>query len=795
SGPFGGEMIRPSDRKHPKKIAWIQCVGSRQVTPGGNSYCSAVCCMYTTKQVILAKDHDSNVETTVFHNDIRAYGKDFERYYNRAAAMPGVRYIRSYVTIGREVPGSKNVTIKYSTDDGVKEEEFDLVVLSVGLAASPSAEKLANKLSIELNQHRFCNTGGLSPMETNRPGIYASGAFQGPMDIPESVMSGSGAAALCGQLLAGRRGELARERVYPAERDVSGEEPRVGVFACHCGTNIGSVVDVPALVEYAKELGNVVYVQEDLYTCSSDTAQKISETIREKGLNRVIVSACTPRTHEPIFQDTLREGGINKYLFVMANIREHCSWVHAREKEKATQKAKDITRVAVARALSQRPLEEFEVPVNKRGLVVGGGVAGMVSALSLAEQGFEVYLVEKEAELGGVARRIHFTLDGMDVDAYRDNLIQRVKNHPLIQVITKATIIGSSGYVGNFVTKIMTEEKVDEIEHGVVIIATGSQEYKPTEYLYGKSEQVVTLLELEELIAKGDTKILDAQSLVMIQCVGCRQEDRPYCSRICCGQAVKCALKLKEKKPDMDIYILYRDMRTYGFKEDYYREASDKGVNFILYEAEDKPQVETVEINGKPALRVTVTDPILGQKVALNSDILALAAAVIPTKENNKEISQLFKVPVNQDGFFLEAHVKLRPVDFTVDGIFICGLAHYPKYLPETISQAYAAAGRAATVLSKDTMVSSGAVCEVDEKECIGCAICESVCPFKAITMKETAEGLKANVIPVVCKACGICNVKCPTGAISLKHFKDEQIFTQIDTAFSAPVGKELQPV
>jgi heterodisulfide reductase subunit A len=710
--------------------------------------------------------------------------------------MPGVRYIRSYVTVGREIPENKNVTIKYSVEgEGVKEEEFDMVVLSVGLDSSSSAEKLAEKLSIELNEHGFCKTDGLSPIETNRPGIFVSGAFQSPMDIPESVVTASGATALCGQLLSEQRGKLAQERIYPPERDVSEEELKIGIFACHCGTNIASVVNIPSLVEYAKELGDVVHVENNLYACSSDTAKDISDTIREKGLNRVIVAACTPRTHEPVFQDTLREAGINKHLFVMANIREQSSWVHAREKEKATQKAKDITRMAVARAIKQQPLEEYEVSVNQRGLVVGGGLAGMTSALSLAEQGFQVSLIEKEADLGGVARRIHYTLDGMDVPAYLDNLIQRVKQHPLIELLTKATVISSSGYVGNFVTKVMSEDKVTEIEHGVTIIATGSEEYKPTEYLYGKDEKVVTLLELEELIAKDDTRLLDSQSLVIIQCVGCRQEDRPHCSRVCCGQAIKNALKLKEKKPDMDIYILYRDMRTYGFREDNYREAADQDVKFIRYEADDKPQVEVVEVNQKPTLRVTVTDPILGQKVAIDTDTLALAAAVIPTA-GNKEISQQFKIPLNQDGFFLEAHVKLRPVDFSVEGIFVCGIDHYPKYMPESISQAYGAAGRAATILSKETIVSSGTICEIDESTCIGCSICEQVCPFNAIEMQESPEGLKARVFPVVCKSCGICNVKCPTGAASLKHFNDEQILTQVETAFTAPVGKEkeLQP-
>jgi len=788
TGPYEGEIKRPSDGKHPKKMAWIQCVGSRQVIPGGNSYCSAVCCTYTQKQVILAKDHDSEIEATVFHNDVRAFGKDFERFYQRAESLPGVRFIRSYVSIGKELPESKNVTIRYSTDgDGVKEEEFDLVVLSVGLNPPDDVEELANKFGIKLNSHGFCKTNPVNPIETSRPGVFVSGAFQGPMDIPESVMTASGAAALCSQLLTYRRGKLARERVYPSERDVSDEEPRVGVFVCHCGANIGRVVDVPSVVQYASTLSNVVHAQENLFSCSTDAARQIADTIQEKGLNRVVVAACTPRTHEPLFRDTLREGGINQYFFDMANIREHCSWVHSREKEDATQKAKDIVRMSVARASLLQPLQEFELPVNKAGLVVGGGLAGMTSALSLANQGFEVYLVEKNTDLGGMARRIHYTLEGVDVQAYLSDIIRKVYQHPLIHVSTDSTITEASGYVGNFITKVTSGGRVKEIHHGITIIATGAEEYKPTEYLYGKDDRVLTLLELEEQIAKGEARVINSQSLVMIQCVGCRQEDRNYCSRVCCGQAIKCALKLKEINPQMDIYIIYRDMRTYGFKEDYYREAANREVKFIRYEPDDKPQVEAVEEGGQRILRVTVTDPILGKRLSIDTDSLALAAAVIPSATSN-EISRLFKVPLNPDGFFLEAHVKLRPVDFAADGVFLCGMAHYPKHISETISQAYGAAGRATTILSKDSVIASGAICEVDESECIGCGACQSVCQYGAIELHDTPQGKKARVIPVLCKGCGVCNSKCPTGAISLKHFTDDEIFAQIDAEVPALV-------
>jgi len=783
TGPYEGEILRASDKKHPHKIAWIQCVGSRRVTPGDNSYCSAVCCTYTQKQVILTKDHDAEAECTIFHNDIRSYGKDFEPYYQRTEQLPGIRFIRSYASIVREIPESKNVIVRYATpDDGVKEEEFDMVVLSVGLNPPADVQNLANKFGIELNSHGFCKAIPSNPMETTRPGIFISGAFQGPMDIPESVFTASGAGSQCGELLDYRRGKLTKERIYPPERDVSKEEPRIGVFVCHCGANIGRVVDVPSTVDYALTLPNVVYAQEQLFSCATNCAKEITDMIEEKGLNRVVVAACSPRTLEPLFRDTLREAGINQYYYEMANIREHDSWVHSKEKEDATQKAKDITRMSVARACHLEPLQEIDLPVNKTALVVGGGIAGMTCALSIANQGHEVYLVEKDTDLGGTARRIHYTLEGLDVQAYLRDLVRKVYQHPLIHVYTDAIITEATGYVGNFVTKVTSERGVTEIKHGAAVIAIGADEYKPTEYLYGQDDRVMTNLELEEQIAKGEEKVINAGSLVMIQCVGCRQEDRNYCARICCSHAIKNALKLKEINPEMDIYILFRDIRTYGFKEDYYREASEKDVKFIRYEPDDKPQVEAVEEEGRPVLRVTVTDPILGKRLAIDADYLALAAAVIPPA-GNREISQLFKVSLGPDDFFKEAHVKLRPVDFAADGVFLCGTAHYPKHIPEAINQAYGAAGRALTLLSHDIVTVSGSVCEVKENDCISCGACITACTYGAIEFRDTPQGKKAWVNPVICKGDGLCNAKCPTGAISLKHFTDEELLSQIDAA------------
>jgi heterodisulfide reductase subunit A len=619
-------------------------------------------------------------------------------------------------------------------------------------------------------------------METTRPGIYASGAFLGPMDIPESVVTASGAGILCGCLLDYRRGKLAKERIYPPERDVSEEETRVGVFVCHCGANIGRVIDVPSVVEYSSTLDNVVHAEEGLFVCSTDAAEQISNTIREKGLNRVVVAACTPRTHEPLFRDTLREGGINQYFFDMANIREHCSWVHSKQKEEATQKAKDIVRMSVARTVNLEPLQEFDLPVNRTTLVVGGGLAGMTSALGLANQGFEIYLVEKDTDLGGMARRIHYTLEGLDVQAYLRDLIRKVYQQPLIHVSHDATITDVSGYVGNFVTTVESEGRVKEIRHGAAILATGADEYKPTEYLYGEDDRVLTQLELEEQITKGDERLINSRSLVMIQCVGCRQEDRNYCARICCSQAIKNALKLKEINPEMDVYILFRDMRTYGFREDYYREAADKDVKFIRWEPDDKPLVEAATEEGKPILRVTVPDPILGQRLALDADLLVLSAAVVPST-GSREIARLFKVSLSPDGFFQEAHVKLRPVDFAADGIFLCGTAHYPKHISETISQACGAAGRAVTLLSQDTVTASGSVCEVNESECVSCGACISACTYGAIEFHDTPKGKKARVNPILCKGDGLCTAKCPTNAIMLKHYTDEEVFGQIDAA------------
>jgi len=772
SGPYGGLVLRPSDGEIPKKIAFIQCVGSRDAQIG-NNYCSAACCMYGIKEAIIAKEHvPLKLHCTIFYMDIRAYGKDFDAYYNRAQDEYDIRFVRSRVASVTEDPKTNNLYLHYVEEGTPKTEEFDMVVLSIGMQPPKNAEKLAEVLGIKLNRYNFCQTKVFSPVETSKPGIFVCGAFAAPKDIPESVAQASGAAVKAMSLIASERGKEIVEKEYPPERDITKEEPRIGVFVCHCGINIGGIVNVPEVVEFAKKLPNVVYAEANLYTCSQDTQENIREKIKEFNLNRVIVASCTPRTHEPLFRETVREAGLNPYLFEMANIRDQCSWVHMHEPEKATEKAKELVRSIVAKARLLKPLKRPIIDVTPVGLVIGGGVSGMTAALELAKQGFKVHLVERENELGGHLRRIHYLLEGENPKEHLSKLTKKIMENNKIHVYLGAEVTNVSGFVGNFKTKILHNGEEKEIKNGIVIVATGAAEYKPVEYLYGKSPSVMTQHELEEEIAKGEFK---AQSVVMIQCVGARTKERPNCARICCGQAIKNALKIKDISPETEVYILYKDVRSYGFKEDFYREAAAKGVLFINYDDDRKPKVTNEE--GK--LTVTFWEPIIKEQIEIEPDIVALSAAIIPNPDN-KHIGEMLKVPLTKDGFFLEAHMKLRPVDFQTDGIFLCGMAHSPKFIDESISQACAAAARAATILSKKTLEMEGIVANVNEDLCSGCRICEHLCPYGAIEMKEENRTVTAHVIEALCKGCGVCGAACPTKAITLRHFTTEEIMSQV---------------
>jgi len=773
SGPYSGEVKRPGDGKHPKKVAWIQCVGSRDFN-NANPWCSSVCCMYVTKQAIIAREHDPNIEATIFYIEMRAFGKEFDRYVERAKDEYQVRYQRAMISAIRDEVGTGNLILRYAKEDGsLMEETFDLVVLSVGLQPHKDAEAFASTFSIEPDAYGFASTSSFYPVDSSRDGIYVTGTYQGPKDIPETVTQGSAAAGRTMMLLAEARGTQTVTRELPPEKDVSGEAPKIGVFVCHCGINIAQNVDIPSIVEYVKCLPGVAHAENLLYACSQDSQQKIKALVREKGLNRVVVASCTPRTHEPLFQDTIRDAELNKYLFDLADIREQCAWCHMGEKEKATEKAKKIIKMSVAKANRLQPLPSNSVEVTPAALVIGGGIAGMTSAVALAEQGFDVYLVEKEKELGGLARNVFWTLDKGDIQEFLKKRIAEVTSHSRIRVYKGLTVKNTEGFVGNFKTEL-TDGTL--IQHGAVIVATGAEAYRPTEYLYGENERVITQWELEKKIRAESLE--PRCTYVMIQCVGSREEPNNYCSRICCQDAIKNAIAIKENTPAAQVFILYRDIRTYGLREDYYRKARDLGVIFLRYDVDRKPDVN---IHG-PGLEVKTFDPMLNREVVIHADFVVLSTGLRP-HSSTADIAKIYKLTVNADGYLLEAHVKLRPVDFPSEGIFLCGLAHGPKNLDEGISQALAAAGRASVLLSKKSLPVSGIVARHNRDICMSCLTCLRLCPFGAPYIDEDGH-IAHNEIK--CMGCGICAGICPAKAFQVNNFRDDQIVAMIDALTEA---------
>ena len=778
SGPTRGRLIRLSDRKEPKKIAWVQCVGSRDINQCDNGYCSSVCCMYAIKEAVIAKEHSKDdLDCAIFFMDMRTHGKGFERYYDEAREKRRVRFIRSRPHTINPVPGSDDLLIRYVSESGdVIEETFSMVVLSVGLETTPEVRELGRKLDIDLTKGQFCQTSSFSPVASSRDGVYVCGAFQGPKDIPDSVMQASAAACVAGSRLARARGTLVREKVRVAERIVAGEPPRVGVFVCNCGVNIGGVVRVPEVAEYAKTLPNVVYAQENLFSCSQDAIERLVEVIKEENLNRVVVASCSPRTHEPLFQETLRNSGLNKYLFEQANIRDQCSWVHANEPDAATEKAKDLVRMAVAKAARLEPLEEVKLEVTQAGLVIGGGLAGMTAALGLADQGFPVHLVEKEKELGGHGQRLLKTWKDEDIGAFTAEVVQRVKEHPFISVHLESTVEEAEGFLGNFRSTIKCGEKTEVVEHGAVIIAIGASELRPSEYHFGRHPNIFVSMDLDQAIASDPGRFKDVRAAVFIQCVGSRETQRPYCSKVCCTHSIQSALRLKELNPEMNICILFRDIRTYGEREGIYREARSKGILFFRYSLEAKPKVDIVDDN----LRVTLKDQVLQAPVQIDADIITLASAVVPPADG-KSVSRVYKLAMDEEGFFQEAHAKLRPVDFATDGVYMAGLAHGPKPVEESIAQAQAAAARAICLLAAKTIYTSAVVAYSEAAFCSGCGVCAEICPFGAASLD--AKTGKAQINPAECKGCGLCVASCRSGALNLKGFDQAQTFAMIDEA------------
>jgi heterodisulfide reductase subunit A len=776
SGPTGGHLVRLSDHKEPKKIAWFQCVGSRDLNRCDNAYCSSVCCMYAIKEAVIAKEHSGDdLECTIFYMDMRTHGKDFERFYNRAKES-GVRFVRSRVHSIDPLHGTDDLSVRYVTESGdLQTETFDQIVLSIGLQIDPKTIALAQNLGIELTEGNFCKTETFEPVETSRKGIYVSGAFQGPKDIPQSVIDASAAAASAGAALSLARDTQTQKPEVIPETNIFGERPRIGVFVCRCGINIAGVVDVPAVSQYAATLPYVEYFTDNLYSCAQDTQETMTQIIKQKKLNRVVVAACTPKTHEPLFQETLINAGLNKYLFEMCNIRNQDSWVHKNNPDLATEKAKDLVRMAVSKVALMQPLEEAELDVNQTALVIGGGIAGMSAAQTLALQGFKTHIIEKGAVLGGQALNLFKTVAGDDVQAKLSELISGINGEDNIEVHLNTEITNVDGFVGNFKSTLTSGADTMELEYGVAVVATGAAALKPTEYHYGDDPRILTSLELDRKFMDQDPSLKELSSAVFIQCVGSREPERPYCSRVCCTHAIDNALELKKINPEMNIYVLYRDIRTYGEREYIYKEAREKGIIFIRYALEDKP---SVELKGEDLI-ITVKDHVLERKLEIVTDVLTLASAVVPNKGD--ALAQFFKVPLNDDGFFVEKHAKLGPSEFSTDGVFLCGLAHYPKPIDESIVQGRAAASRAVTLLARKTIHTSGAIAETEPMNCSSCKVCVSICPYSAPSLIEEGPFAgKAKINPVLCKGCGLCVASCRSGAIKLKGFDNDQIFAQI---------------
>ncbi|MBN1639682.1 MAG: FAD-dependent oxidoreductase [Anaerolineae bacterium] len=791
SGPTLGHVARPSDGAVPARIGFLQCVGSRDQA---HPYCSSVCCMYATKEGMLAMQHLPGVEVHVFQMDMRAFGKNFDAYYRRGQEL-GIVYHNCRLSVVREDPQTKQVVVRYQADDGsLCEMALDLLVLSVGMEPPANVAELARSTGIALNEHGFALREPFHPVETSREGVYVCGAFAEPKDIPDSVVEAGGAAGSVLALLGKARGTLVEPAIYPPEQEVSlADEPRIGCFICSCGSNIAGVIDVAQVTQYAASLPNVVHAENTIYTCSADSLKLIQERIAEHRLNRVIVASCTPRTHEPIFRDTIRGAGLNPYLFEMANIRDQGSWVHASAPARATDKAQDLVRMAVARARLLFPLHTEPEAFNHDALIVGGGVAGMTAALNLADQGYAVHLVEREATLGGRARQIYHDALGGDTQAFLTDLVRRVRAHERIEVLNGHRIVKHEGYVGSMRT---TVEEVGTprrrlLEHGVVILATGAREYAGPAYGLGTHPAIVTQGELEERLAQGAIDPAALRTVVMIQCVGPWDEDGDagdeadfYCSRVCCTVAAKNALRIKELNPAAQVIVLYKDVRTYGFREQIYTQARQQGVIYVRFGDAHKPEV--VQQDG--GIRVHVTESSLNLPLTLEPDLVVLSAAMVPPS-GTRELAEMMKLSCTLEGFMLEAHLKLQPVDFPTEGAYLCGAVQYPKFLDEAIAQAKAAAARAAAILSQDVLQVGGVVAVVDPLKCTGCLTCVRACPYDVPVIDPAIVGAggilgAAQIAAAACRGCGLCAAECPAKAIQLQHYRDEQVLAKEEALF-----------
>lgn len=779
SGPTEGVIERPSDGKRPEQIAWIQCVGSRDQE---HPYCSSICCMYATKEAVLAKERLPGVTCEIFVMDERAFSKEYTAYFEQSKDLWGVEYTRCRVSEIKEDPRTHDLLIHYYDDQGeLRNKRFDMVVLSVGSEPPPAAVALAEDMRIDLNQYGFCQTDKFEPLDTSRPGVFVAGAFATPKEIAETVMDASGAAARCMALLHGRSGTEIVKPSYPPERDVSGEAPRVGVFACTCHPSIDTVVDVDSVLAFASGLPDVVHVQSLAFGCLPGGPEAIRKAIREHNINRLVIGACTPRTHLALFRDTIRQEGLNAQLLEFVSLRDNCAWVHADDPAGATRKAKEEMRVAITRVRRLQPYSKESREFHRSALVIGGGLAGMTAALSIADEGYDVFLVEKTDKLGGNLRWLYRTVEGSNPQRLMNSLIKRVHSHERIALYHNTEVIGFEGHVGNFHSRLSQTGNGEparcwEIEHGVAVVATGGYEYKGSAYLYGHDPRIITALELEKRLAEDVDAARKLRQVVIIQCVNPPEREIRYCSRTCCTNTMKNATLIKRINPDCQVYVLYEDLITYGFREQYYTEARDRGVIFLHYWREQPPQVQ---IN-YGEVQVSVEDTVLNQRLTFTPDLLALSMATMPA-ETNVELARILGVPLSSEGFFMEDNLKLRPMDFTREGIYLAGLAHYPKFIEETIAQSLATAGRAMTILSKERLEVGGTIAIVDQLKCVGCLTCVRVCPFHIPHIDPSAAGVgaiigAAYIEPSLCTGCGTCTSECPANAIQLRQYRDDQL-------------------
>ncbi|MFX0136949.1 MAG: FAD-dependent oxidoreductase [Candidatus Hodarchaeota archaeon] len=773
SGPTSGDIVRPSDNKHPHKIAFILCVGSRNV--GKKSYCSKICCMYATKEAIMTMEHHPDSELVIYYNDLRTIGKNHNEFIERAKSDYKVEYVKGLPNEINEHPETKDLVITYTdfTTGEVNFETVDMVVLFPAVIPSKGANELFETLGVQKSDYGFVKTVSASNnIETSVLGIYVCGCAHGPEDISTSVAEACGAASKAAGRTSVVKLEETEEKIV--EKEVKKEDPpRIGVFICHCGTNIAGTVDVEKVGEEIEKIPDVAYVERNLYTCSEESQNSIRAAIEKHDLNRVVIAACTPRTHLPLFQGTCHKAGLNPYLVLFASIRELVSWVHMAEPEKATEKAKEQILMAVGKSRYVEPLHDIEVNVLPAALVIGGGISGISSTLAIAKKGFKVYLVEKEEKLGGFIQNLNtIDFEGTTPEQMLTPMIQAIKTNPNIEVFTSTTVRAVGGSIGNFNVIIAQNRKEKEIEVGTIIVAVGGQEFKPVGYYnYKESKNIYTNLEFESLIKKK--QLQDGESIVFIQCVGSREEQgRTYCSLTCCTESIKNAITVKKQYPNSQIFILYRDVRVNFEEEMEYRKAREEGIKFIRYIPERSPSLESTD----DELKIRVYDSLTRMEFELSLDKLVLATPIISWDEN-KRLSEMLKIPIDRYGFFFEAHPKLRPVDFATDGVFLCGTAQSPKNITESISQALGASSRALIPLMRSKAVVEGAISSINQELCSGCGTCINLCPYNAIRKNELEQ---VEVVGVLCKGCGVCGASCPEKAISIQHFTNEQIISQI---------------